>query len=542
MMLPSLSALSSGAGRVARALLAFSFAAVVVACGGDGTTPITGVQPLRPLSGDFSTRKAVNYSPYRSSNRDTEIITKPMIKQDMDLLLAGGFKLIRLFDSTDMVGKQTLEVIRDNSLDIKVYLSAALAGYGNSRSSINDDEVARTIALANQFSSIVVAVSVGNEMLDFAFNKIDKPENLAYYITKVRNAIRQPVTTDDTYHYWRTASPVITNAIDFVAAHTYPEQDTIYAEGLWDWRQASVPADRRAAAMMDASVAAAKNQYASVRQTLDEVGLANMPILIGETGWHAVNTGNAGGNLPFRASAANQKMYYDRVRAWEAAERTTTGPRTIFVFEAFDEPWKQDDNFWGMFTVERKARCAIQALNPPSATWVYDSSQPCDAASALYWKELVVPPQVTANRFTLYANAVTAGEGLLPNGDWAAYGKPISKAAASRPFARRSPPPRRRATAPPASRSHRRQPATAGACCASRTRGRRPTSRDSTAARSMSGSRPMATRARSRSASPPTPQTARAPRPSCRLRRATTRTARRTPGAGSASPYRPFWP
>ena len=422
MLLTRLIALAARNTRRACAALALTLLAVVVACGGGGSTPITGVRALRPLSADFTARKAVNYSPFRSFNRDTEVITKAMIKQDMDLLVAGGFKLIRLFDSSDMVAKQTLEVIRDNSLDIKVYLGAYLQGYANSKSSANDAEVARTITLANGFSAIVVAVSVGNEMLLFDFNKIDDPKTLASYITKVRNAINQPVTTDDNYGWWRTANPVITNAIDFVSAHAYPEQDTIYAAGLWDWQQRSVPADQRAAAMMNAAVAALTAQYSVVRGYLNEVGLANMPIVIGETGWHAVNTGNAGGNLPFRASPANQKMYYDRMRAWEAATRTTTGPSAIFYFEAFDEPWKLDDNFWGLFTVERKARCAIQALNPAGGTWVYDTSQPCGASSALYFVELSTNPAVTASRFTLFADTALAGEALLPAAQWDAFG------------------------------------------------------------------------------------------------------------------------
>ena len=405
-----------------RAALAFTVALALVACGGGTTTPVTGVQTLRPLSTEFTTRKAVNYSPFRTFNRDTEVVSKANIKQDMNLLIAGGIKLIRLFDSSDMVARQTLEVIRDNSLDIKVYLGAYLQGYANSSGAGNDAEVARAIALANQFSAIVVAVSVGNEMLLFDFNKIDSPATLAKYLTKVRNGITQPVTTDDNYGWWRTTSPVITNAIDFVSMHSYVEQDTIYAEGLWNWQQTAVPEGQRAVAMMDAAIAATRTQYAVVRQYLNEAGLATMPIVVGETGWHGVNTGNAGGNLPFRASAANQKMFYDRLRAWEAAERTTTGPRAIFYFEAFDEPWKLDDNFWGLFTVDRKARCAIQSLNPASADWVYDASQPCDEASAVHFVELNVNPAVTASRFTLFADAVVAGEAVLPAGQWDAFG------------------------------------------------------------------------------------------------------------------------
>ncbi len=426
MMLTRIRALPARAGRLARAALALTIAAVVVACGG-GTTPVTGVSTLRPLPAVFtdSATRAVNYSPFRTFNRDTEVITKANIKQDMDLLVAGGFNLIRLFDSSDMVARQTLEVIRDNTLPIKVQLGAYLQGFSNSKGAANDAEAARCIVLANQFSAIVVAVSVGNEMLEFDFNKIDDPKTLAGYITTVRNAISQPVTTDDTYLFWNKAQHTITDAIDYVSMHSYVEADTIFAEGLWDWQQLATAPGGRAFAMMDAAIAATKNQYQSVRVYLDSAGLSAMPITIGETGWHAVNTGTGLSNLPFRASAANQKMYYDRLRAWEAATRSTTGPRAVFYFEAFDEPWKLADNFWALFTVERKARCAIQALNPASATWVYDMSQSCDEANAVYFVELstVLTPVVTANRFVLYSDATVAGvDAVLPAAVWDAFG------------------------------------------------------------------------------------------------------------------------
>ena len=45
-------------------------ALVLAACGGGGSTPVTGVQ-LRPLSADFTARKAVAYSPYRTATNTT---------------------------------------------------------------------------------------------------------------------------------------------------------------------------------------------------------------------------------------------------------------------------------------------------------------------------------------------------------------------------------------------------------------------------------------------------------------------------------------
>ena len=117
-----------GGGSI-RVALAGLLAAVLVACGGGGTTPVTGVQ-ARPLSPEFSSRKAVSYSPYRTAvnnaGLDGEVIPPANIKQDLDLLLAGGFRLIRLFGSSDKVAKQTLQVISQYNLDMRVQLGRHL--------------------------------------------------------------------------------------------------------------------------------------------------------------------------------------------------------------------------------------------------------------------------------------------------------------------------------------------------------------------------------------------------------------------------------
>ena len=109
--------------RRAATAVGLCFTLVIAACGGGGTTPVSGVQ-VRPLSSEYSSRKAVSYSPYRTatsvSGLAAEVIPAANIKQDLDLLVAGGFGLIRMFDSSDKVAKATLQVIRANRLNIKV--------------------------------------------------------------------------------------------------------------------------------------------------------------------------------------------------------------------------------------------------------------------------------------------------------------------------------------------------------------------------------------------------------------------------------------
>nr|WP_315206008.1 glycosyl hydrolase family 17 protein [uncultured Albidiferax sp.] len=383
---------------------------VLVACGGGGTVPSTGVQ-LRALSSEFTSRKAVAYSPFRSGDRDTETITAAMVKEDLDLLLSGGFTLIRLFDSSDKVAKLTLQVIEDNKLDIKVMLGAYILSESSpsltatqkaNNMAFNAAEVARAVALANAYKNTVLAVSVGNEtMVSWSFVP-STPAVMAGYLKTVRSQITQPVTTDDNWAFFADAPASITDVIDFAAVHTYPLLDTVHLPGKYDWQQTSVAAAARAAAMADASIDAAKSDYNAVRSYLDGKGLGAIPIVIGETGWKAV----ASGGETSRAHPVNQKMYFDRLATWAAAGKTGAGPKNIFYFEAFDEPWKQGDDKWGLFNVNRQARYVVQSLYPASR-WEPGAYT---AADALYYVPVVANPTITANRYSAYTEAATSGE------------------------------------------------------------------------------------------------------------------------------------
>lgn len=417
MMPTPFKAVSSRACRLAATVLVFTFAAVLVACGGGGTTPFSGVQ-LRPLSAEFSSRKAVAYSPYRTAVNEAglpaEVIPEANIKQDLDLLLAAGFGLIRVFDSDDKVGKGTLQVIRKYGLNIKMQLGVYIKSGDDA---FNQAQLARAAVLANQYSDIVLAVSVGNEnMVVWSFNKV-APDVMGSYIKKLRDQIAQPVTTDDNWLFWSTAPNAVTDVIDFASLHTYPELDTVFDPGLWDWQQKDTPAAARAAAMMDAAITLARNQYAAARSHLDRKGLASMPITIGETGWNAVDLGR----LAFRAHPVNQKMYYDRLATWAAEGMAGAGPKAVFYFEAFDEAWKQGDDKWGLFNAQRQARYVIQALNPPSSTWVYEAGT-YTAADALYFVPPVVNPAITETKYTLYSEAAMGASEFRPAGlRWDAF-------------------------------------------------------------------------------------------------------------------------
>jgi exo-beta-1,3-glucanase (GH17 family) len=385
-----------------RILLACPLVFTLAACGGGGTVPSGGVA-LRALPDDYATRHAVAYSPFRSTNRDTESVTSAEILGDLQLLVQGNFKLIRLFDSSDNVSRLTLQVIHDNNLDIKVHLGAYVLS-GND--AFNQGEIARAMALANTYPDIVEAVSVGNEtMVSWSFNKFT-PTQIATFLTTVRAGIHQPVTTDDNWAFWASAPTELLKTVDFVSLHTYSLQDTVSDPTSWDWQQAGVAANLRAAAMMDTSFAKAQQDYGAAKTYLDGIGYTTLPIVIGETGWKAVATGGE----TQRAHPVNQKMYFDRLATWHAA---SGAPLNIVYFEAFDEPWKSGDDGWGLFDVARKARYVVQSLYPRS-TWETGTYTDADA---LHFIPTVVAAPVAADRYTLYADVATAGE-ALPSAAW----------------------------------------------------------------------------------------------------------------------------
>lgn len=410
--------------QLARVAVSALAAALMTACGGGGVsgTPASPtavfVSNPRALPAEYTSRQAVNYSPFRTDNRDTEPVDPVKVKEDLDLLVEGKMNLIRLFDSSDKVAKAILDVIVDSKMDIKVHLGAYVNTFkyvGNPavKAQIQADnikELDRAAALATdaKYKDIILTVSVGNEtMVNWSTVPID-PTDMAVYIKYLRDKVTQPVTTDDNFLFFSNPIPkVITDQVDFVSIHAYPNIDTEYPDGkfYWDWKQVSVPAGPdRAKAMMDASIVELKRQYQMSRDALDSMGLRTMPIVIGETGWKARITGDQWA----RAHPVNQKMYFQRLATWRQEARLSgVGPANIFYFEAFDEPWKKGDDGWGLFNVDRKARYVVQNLYSQDK---WESTTLTDA-DAVYFVPPVIGTAFAGSEFALYSDSKTVASG-----------------------------------------------------------------------------------------------------------------------------------
>ena len=393
------------------------------ACGGGDkyTDSPLAVTDRRPLSTAFTTRAAISYSPYRSSTNESqlasEVITPANVLQDLQLIRATGIGTIRLFSSRAFA-QTVLNVIRDNNLDLKVMLGAYVNPVPNAAAEAdNQAELNKAIELANGFRGIVEAVSVGNEtMVEWSTHKVPV-ETMAAYLRKVRAAIQQPVTTDDNWLFWSKVPKAIADVVDFAAVHTYPLLDTFYDPTLWDWRFKNTAANARAAAMVNGAITEAKRQFGQARAAFDKLNLPGFPMVIGETGWVARDAGG-GPVLNYRAHPVNQKMYFDALQAWAVeGRRGDTGPKAIFFFQAFDEPWKQGDDGWGLFNKDRQARYVVQALGTCNVTWACEAGN-YTAADALSWVAPTLATAVTANRYTLYSEAAVAGEARATGLRW----------------------------------------------------------------------------------------------------------------------------
>ena len=297
--------------------------------------------------------KAVCYSGFRAGQHPDrgEGAVNPSrdeILEDLNILVAEGFELIRLYDSG--ANSQTvLELIEAHKLKIRVmlgiWLSAELSNHETcawltepipdhvlaNNKLVNRAEVERGIALANQYRDIIVAVNVGNEALvDWNDHMVDV-DTLISYVKQVKKHIKQPVTVAENYEWWAAHGKKLAAELDFVAIHIYP---------IWEGRD------------IEEGIDYSIENVQKVRNALPD-----SRIVISEAGW--ATTSSEFGN---RAGEEKQKQYYNWLMQWSEQMNITT-----FFFAAFDEPWKGNPNdpygaekHWGLYFVDRTPKLVLK--------------------------------------------------------------------------------------------------------------------------------------------------------------------------------------
>jgi exo-beta-1,3-glucanase (GH17 family) len=292
---------------------------------------------------------AVAYSGFREGQHPDrgEGAVNPSDEQildDLNILLAHQFKLIRLYDSGEN-SAAILRLIQQHKLPIKVllgiWLKAEISNHEGcawldtpipaaelSANKLNNvAEVGRGIALTKQYPDIVIAVNVGNEALVNWNDHMVSLSSVIDYVRLVKKSIGQPVTVADNYAWWIRDGAPLAAEIDFIGVHTYP---------VWENKT------------IDQGLAYTIQNIVDVHSALPD-----KPVAVLEGGWATTAS-----EFSRQANEANQARYYREVSKW--AEETNI---TFMFFEAFDEPWKGNpdnpggaEKHWGLFKVDRSPK------------------------------------------------------------------------------------------------------------------------------------------------------------------------------------------
>jgi exo-beta-1,3-glucanase (GH17 family) len=281
---------------------------------------------------------AICYSGFRSGESPNLGIfpTRAEVAEDASLL-ARHWRVLRVYGA-DPQAERLLQVIREQKLPVRVMLGIWLTG-APGRKAENEAQLAEGIRLANEYRSLIAAVSIGNEALvEWSDHKMTEAALIAA-VERVRSAVHVPITVADDYLYWVKPDAALVSHVDFITLHTYP---------VWGRED------------IDTALATTEKNYRKV-----QAAHPGKTIVLGEVGWPSYTEGDK--HVPRAGDEQKQKTYFEQISGWARAHQVTA-----FLFEAFDESWKGSgtEGHWGLFSEQRKAKPAVLSLYPdrkPSA-------------------------------------------------------------------------------------------------------------------------------------------------------------------------------
>ena len=284
--------------------------------------------------------KAICYSGYRmGQSPGGEIPDKEQIKEDLEILLADGYRYIRMYDPNEHA-RRVLEIIRESQLPMKCIIGVdhyseisnpncpwdkqdIPAEVLAANAERNDAEVEKLIAMVKVFPEEIFAVAVGNENTPDWGARIVSEERLIRHARRLKEALDKPVTFCEGAPEWLKLS-ALAKELDFISVHSYPLHCGVKIEE---------------------ALAMNKQHYAEICEKNP-----GKPVIFTEIGW---STKARDELKKDNASEENQKRYIEEVTAWFEEEQIIG-----FLFEAFDEPWKGEDEEscernWGLYYVDR---------------------------------------------------------------------------------------------------------------------------------------------------------------------------------------------
>ncbi|MBX2802548.1 MAG: hypothetical protein KTR31_33010 [Myxococcales bacterium] len=298
--------------------------------------------------------QGVCYSGYRrEQSPDDGVYPSPeQIAEDLQII-AKGWRKLRLYDSGPHA-RLVLETIERLGLPLEVMLGAYVTAEASNPSNpwgggvysdeqlarnvrLNEAEVDQAIALAQRYPTLVTSVSAGNEATVDWTDHLVPVDRVIHYVKRMKAAIEQPITFCENHVPWMGKLAPLVAELDFISVHTYP---------VWEYRS------------IEEAIAVTDGDWRRIAERYPDT-----PVVITEAGWTTRSNGR--GIEPHNASPELQVQYYRELSRWADDNQVL-----VYVFEAFDEPWKgsadpdEPEKHWGLFTVDRQPKLVMQPYFP----------------------------------------------------------------------------------------------------------------------------------------------------------------------------------
>ncbi|WP_430967440.1 glycosyl hydrolase family 17 protein [Spongiimicrobium sp. 2-473A-2-J] len=336
---------------------------------------------------------AISYGGYRETTREVQP-SLAELKEDMKILAAMGIKIVRTYNVQLQQVPNLLRAIRelkeeDPHFEMYVMLGAwidcknawtDLEPDHEVESEQNEGEIARAVALANEYPDIVKIIAVGNEaMIKWATSYYVQPWVILKWVNHLQELKKNDglpkdlwITCSDDFASWGGGDAAyhtedlekLVHAVDYISMHTYAYHNSHYNPEFWgvpEEEEQLSDIEKIGAAMLRAKTFAMA-QYDSVSGYIKSLGVEK-PIHIGETGWATVSNGHYGPTGSKATDEYKEALYHKHLREW-----TNDVGISCFYFEAFDEKWKDahnakgSENHFGLFTIDGQAKYALWEL------------------------------------------------------------------------------------------------------------------------------------------------------------------------------------
>ena len=330
---------------------------------------------------------AISYGGYRGKSRQVQPSIED-IKEDLQIMFAQGFRVIRTYDLHHPFAENTLKAIselKNSDSDFEMYVMLGawiqckdaftdLPIHNEEDLEGNKVEIAEAVRLAQEYQDIVKIIAVGNEaMVHWATSYHLEPKYILKWVKylqdlKINGTINNNIwiTSSDNFASWGGGSEEYHNddldelirSVDYVSMHTYAFHDTYYNPVFWNLSGDLEDLSKKdiIKKVIQKAVEYELSQFNSVQEYIHGIDTSKQ-VHIGETGWSSVASDLYGYGGTEAADEYKLGLYYEMITDVCVAKSIS-----CFYFSAFDEPWKDSqnengsENHFGLFTVHGEAK------------------------------------------------------------------------------------------------------------------------------------------------------------------------------------------